>query len=270
MATSIYHHSSKSQLEYSVFGRGKKTLVCYHGFGQKPDDFQFLEDHLIDYRIIVIRLFYHGRSKRRNNEISHIRIPEWKIIFTDFLHSLQIERFSLLAYSMGGRFALASFLGSENKIDQVILVAPDGIIRRFWYQLATFPVVLRQVFYLLMIEPKPFFWLLDRLEKKGWMNQTMIKFARKELQSEDKRLLVYRTWVSFKHLRIPQKQLIQHVNQSASHFTFIFGEKDKMIDPVPHQHFLSQLKKSDIHITTYGHNKLVENTINIIAATLNK
>ncbi|MCV9385617.1 alpha/beta fold hydrolase [Reichenbachiella ulvae] len=269
MSVELYPHPSGAQLEYQTFGRGKNYLICFHGFAQDGNSFKFLEDQLEgQYTIIAVRLFYHGSSSRADNVQMYLKIPEWKEIFSDFLSFLKIEQFSILAYSMGGRFAISTFYSFSNQIDHLILGAADGIIRRFWYEFATFPVGLRQLFHYLMINPKPFFAVLHFLSSIKVMNKSVIKFATTQLQKKEQRLLVYQTWVAFKHFRVPQAELIELLNDSTCQSLIIFGKKDRIIDPKAHTAFLSGLTHSEVHVLDHGHNKLLEYADEVIVSAL--
>lgn len=267
--SSLFHHSSGAVLEYQTYGEGPKNLICFHGFAQDTRSFQFLEGQLEgQYTIIAVRLFYHGLCSRADNVHLYLRMPEWQNIFGDFLIYMEIDRFSLLAYSMGGRFAISTFHLWEEKIDHLILAAPDGIIRRFWYQFATFPVGLRQLFHFFMTHPEPFFSFLALLEKLKVMNKSVIKFATTQLGDEKHRMLVYQTWTAFKRFRLSEKALLHRINRSPTKAIFIFGKKDRIIDPKAHASFLSGLSHSEVHILDHGHNRLMERAEEIIASAL--
>lgn len=263
MPISIYSHASGAQLEYQTFGTGNQTLICFHGFGQNTDSFACLEEHLPNHTLISIRLFYHGGSRRSPNAPGRLHTPEWKELFADFLSELQIDRFSLLAYSMGGRFALATLSSFVSQVEQVILVAADGLVKRFSYQLATAPLVCR-LFRYWMSHPTSFFWMMNRLEAIGILNPSLFKFARTQLQSATHRTLVYHTWTAFKYFGMSQKELLRLIHSQSLPITFIFGTKDRVIAPQAHHRFLAQIPQNHTHILPYGHHKLVQNATPLI------
>src|ERR1035437_5613420 len=96
------------KMRCQVFGNGAKTMLAFHGFGRDGDDFKVLEPSLgRAYRIISFDLFYHGKSDSPMNvEAINLSIEDLKVMINGFLLENNIERFSLLAYSLGGRISL--------------------------------------------------------------------------------------------------------------------------------------------------------------------
>lgn len=263
----IFRDNDQNQLEYNIYGSGSAVLFCFPGFGESLTTFSILSEHLIDYRIIAVNLYFIGASKKA--QTNQALTPEdWQKTFGEFLAHLSTNRFSVLGFSLGGRFAAVTFKYFHKRMDHLILVAADAIQLRFAYQLATFPIFSRQLFWSFMKFPNPFFAIIKLLTTIRLINPFTAKFALKHLHSPELRDTLYRSWTTFKPLRIKQKELIELLNTTNCQSTVILGKKDQIIHPKKHQSFIKNLKQSAVFILPYGHNKLVNNSINEITEAL--
>ena len=265
--TNLFEPNAQVHLEYYRYGAGEKALICFHGFGQEGYVFEPLTETLSDYTLYCVNLFFHGKSIR-NNQIKYLEHSEWKQIFKAFLNQNGINRFSLLGYSLGGRYAASTLRSFGDQVDHFILIAADGLVKRFWYEFATTPIGLEQLFHFLMKNPKPFFIFLDFLERFNLMNSSTIKFSRTQLKDEKRRMLVYRSWVTLKKLRLKQAKLIQLINDSQFDTKIIFGEYDRVIDHRQHRSFIDKLAGQVIIIPS-SHHELITNSQSEIAKILN-
>lgn len=253
-----FRDSTDNVLEYGCYGEGELKLVYFPGFGESFESVKNLASRLEKYTVIGINLYGVGSSIRTANA-KYLSHEEWQLTFSELLDHLKINRFSVLGFSLGGRFSVSTFRSFNERMDVLILAAPDGIVKRFTYQLSTFPVFFQQLFYMLMKNPKPYFILVHVLQKLKLINPYVANFSMVHMNSEFNRMLVYSSWVMFKHLRLKQKRLTQIMNESNCRCTLIFGEKDKIISPRRHLEFLAKLKNSSVIILPFGHNKLVDN-----------
>src|SRR6185437_13009699 len=101
--------TSKALLHYRQYGKGSSALLCFHGYGQDHDVYRELEAlYGNKYTIYSFYLFYHGQSFWHNKK-QPIEKEDWSAIIHQFLALEHIDHFSLVGYSMGSRFALATF-----------------------------------------------------------------------------------------------------------------------------------------------------------------
>ncbi|MGL1888577.1 MAG: alpha/beta hydrolase [Reichenbachiella sp.] len=262
-----YKHDSGAVIAYECYGHGNKALIAFHGFGESPKHFQFLKDELKNYTIYSISLFQHGHSTR-SVKARYLYTSEWKEIFSGLLSHLNINQFSLIAFSMGGRFAISTFHSFPKKVETMILIAPDGIVKRFWYEFATFPIGLRQLFHYLMSNPAPFFKVLTLLNHFKLINSSLVKFAKTQLDNSTHRMMVYNCWVDFKHFKVSPQDLAHTINSNQVNIRFIFGKKDRIIRASSHRSFFSKIDKPSLSILDHGHGNLVQQSKEIIVKTL--
>ncbi|MBC7893637.1 MAG: alpha/beta hydrolase, partial [Sphingobacteriaceae bacterium] len=121
----IFRHGDSIHLRYRSFGSGPRTLLAFHGMGQSGAAFSSLGTVLGDtFTTYAFDLFFHGESSGLNEPLSK---PFWAELLRRFLAEKKVERFSVAGFSLGGRLALATLETLYDRIDEVILVAPDGL-----------------------------------------------------------------------------------------------------------------------------------------------
>ncbi len=246
---------NEEHLIYAKYGNGSKILFAFHGFGQDKNYFKSWEEKLSRrYTVYAFDLFYHGQSIRPLKSLSKM---EWEKHFEKILISENIESFSLLGYSLGGRFAISSALSFPDRTEEIILIAPDGIFPTIWFKLATTPVI-RQVFKYLMLNP-------DKLEK--WMrfnkkikivNKYVADFVRKEMGNAENRRRVYISWNYFKSLGYNRKQLIREFRKHSFKRRLILGELDHIIRPEDVLPITNAMTGFDVEVLAKKHHQLMD------------
>ncbi len=262
----LFTDSQGNTLEYCLYGEGEKYLICYPGFGETYESFEKLSSRLNNYTLLAINLYFIGSSQRSKR--GFLRNEEWQSTLGQLLDHLGIERFSVLGFSLGGRFALSTFEVFYERMDHILFAAPDGVSKRFTYELATFPVFFRQLFWVMMKYPRPYFVMVDLLAKMKLINTYLANFSKSQMGDEHTRMTIYRSWITFKYLRVSQKRLLRLIEMGTTQTLFIFGEKDKIISPVRHLSFINKLQNRDVLILPFGHNRLVDNAIEDIKKVL--
>lgn len=185
------------------------------------------------------------------------------------LNQLKITKFSLLGYSMGGRYVISSLYAFSDRVQHCFLIAPDGVVKRGSYELATFPYGMQQLFKFFMRNPSPFFTFLNVVEKTRIVDPWTIKFSRSQLKDPRQREMVLKSWITLKRLRLKQNELVSLINKPSFSSVFIFGKHDRIIQPKRHFHFLNKLQNTKVFILDTGHAKLLHASFSKIAELLN-
>ena len=251
-------------LHYKVFGEGKPVLA-FHGYGMSHYQFKVLAEALPEYAFYSFDLFFHGKSIWDRGE-DPLSKETWSTILNDFLNCEKIEKFSVAGFSLGGKFALASLEIFPDKIDKLILIAPDGIKTNFWYSLATFPIGLRKVFRSLIYRPEPFYSSINALHKLRVVDKGLVKFSKSQMQSHEQRKRVYYSWVVFRKLQFDQKKIAFLINQYDIPTEVYLGKFDKIITPKNVRPFLDLINRCSIEVLEAGHNHLVKDTATLISS----
>lgn len=248
----------KAFLHYAVYGKGGKVLLCFHGYGQTNEHFTTLEQVLGDeYVLYSFDLFYHGSSFWHEKD-KPLRKDFLRELVERFLDEHHIDRFSVLGFSMGGKFALATVEAFAERVDKLVLIAPDGVTENFWYRLATSVPLFRKLFRSMVMRPKLYARLANFLHRAGLVNKHVIRFANTQMQSREQRRRVYYSWVVFKDLRFDMKKISETINQHHIGLELFLGEYDRIITLKQVRKLLDRVERYHLEVLPEGHSKLIE------------
>jgi pimeloyl-ACP methyl ester carboxylesterase len=247
-----------ASLAYHVWGTGKKTLVFFHGYGQHGKIFEAKVKELgEDYQCILIDLFFHGDSKWHADET--VLTPGfWQKMWEGFLTQLNIGRYEVAAFSLGGRFALACLHMHPERILRLHLLAPDGIKTNFLYNLATYPIAFRNLFKSMIVHPNRFFRLAKYLNKLKLIDKGLIRFAESQMRTPEMRARVYYTWVVFRKMQFDTHQSITLLVKHEIPLTITLGKYDKVIVIKHIQPFIKHVPQAKLIVLETGHNGIIE------------
>jgi len=153
----------------------------------------------------------------------------WEEFFDQVLIKESINRFSVIGYSMGARFALTTLSIYAKQIDNLYLVAPDGLVQGNWYRFATRNKLQRLLFKLVLNSYPLFLKIAKLLSKLGVLNKGLLKFAQVHLQHKEERERIYITWVSFRKLVLAPSELHKITKKYKIGTKIILGNYDRVI-----------------------------------------
>lgn len=247
-------------LHYEWHGEGPKTLLTFHGFGQQGEEMHPLNKAFNEtYRICHIDIFYHGKSYWRE-ETGPLTKPTWKKIITTLLDQENIKAFDIAAFSMGGKFLLATVEAFPSYIKHLYFIAPDGIKTSTWYSLASYPIFFRKYFQSMIVKPWRFYTLIKGLQRMRLLDKGLAKFASTQMDTRRKRRRVYYSWVMFRHLTYNHKKVARIINDHSIQVDIYLGRYDKIITQKGLTKLTKHLKDYRIHILDCGHNHLIVST----------
>lgn len=246
-----------SKLFYRVLGSGSKTLLAFHGYGQEGSNFEGMSRALPEYRVLAVDLFFHGKStlSKADQPLSKQKLGQF---VQALLEQEEIARFSVMAFSMGGKFALTVLEKYHSQMDSLYLIAPDGIKTHLLYSLATYPGWLQGVFKSIVLRPSRFFKTVNWLQGKRLVDSGLVKFATWQMDSPQKRLRVYRSWTGFSKLTFDTKHAVQLLNQSEVEVKVFLGKYDQIISQKRLDVFLNALDKHHVVVLETGHSYLLQ------------
>ncbi len=253
-----------SKLYYTKVGTGKKNLLLFHGFGQDHQAFNKIEEHLhTRYTIYSFDIFFHGFSEWNKGE-QPLEIFFWKELVKEFLKDKGIDRFSLLGFSMGGKFAFATLEAFPEKTENIFLLASDGIKTNFWYSLATYPIAFRKLFKSMIDHPQRFKAIENFAVKVGLIDQGIVRFIESQMDTQEKRSRVYHAWVVFRHLKFDMVTIANTINSNKIGTMVIVGRYDKIITTKNMDHLVNKLDNYALEILETGHNGVIQESIKVL------
>jgi len=247
-------------LEYEIIGSGSKAMFAFHGFASNADLFRILEKSLGGrYTIYSFNLPFHGKSAVDEETIRlGIDPVQLKKYFKNFLWHIHSSYFSLLGYSIGGKIALKLIELLPEDVQDIFLFAPDGIKISPWYHLVTKTYFGKWVYNRMMIHPSRYLKLLRFLALIKIINSRTANFVKSTLDTNEKREMVYKTWVCLKDLDPDIKTIQSIINRKNLRIHLFFGKQDKLIPVSIGKKFQSRLKSKNLHVVDSGHQLITE------------
>lgn len=239
-------------------------MLAFHGYGQSSAYYQVMERAIgNDYTIYAFDLFFHGKSHlhKRDMPLTKEFLEEFIL---HFLEKQNIKSFSLMGFSMGGKFALTLVEKMPERIREMFLIAPDGIKTSFWYNIATYPGWLQQLFKRTVLKPEPFFKLLQVLERYNMIHRSLVRFAHFQMDSTSKRLRVYRSWIGFRDLNFDIRRIVELLNKHKVPVTMFLGEYDQIISPKRVGVFVDALEQGELVVLKTGHSYLLQDVAELL------
>jgi pimeloyl-ACP methyl ester carboxylesterase len=251
----------KSLINVLLFGTGHKWLICLHGYGENGYSFQPLEKKLGDeYTLVAIDLPFHGETEwsegllMTSNDLINILST---IIQQNENIKDKPSKFSMLAFSLGGRVAMHLLQSTPAQIERMVLIAPDGLHKNFWYWLGTQTSLGNKLFAYTMRKPYWFFTLTGFAHKVRLLNKSIIRFIHYYLDDKTERLLLYQRWTTMRSFK-PNPNTITHaINNYQIPVRFLFGSYDRIILS-KRSNFFKNSKHVKITIINAGHQLLKE------------
>jgi pimeloyl-ACP methyl ester carboxylesterase len=244
-------------LYFQISGNGPKPLLVFHGFGQSKQVFLDTTQTLTErYTLYIFDLFFHGKSEWNYGE-KPMEKEFWNQLIQQFLTQQNIQSFSVLGYSMGGKFALATTEGFPERVKGIFLVAPDGIKTSTWYSLATYPLALRNLFKSMVLKPERFQFITSLAHKLRLIDKGILRFAETQMDTEQKRKQVYFSWVVFRHLKFDLAKIAGLINSHDIQLTIVIGKYDKIITAKNMKRLLKRVRQYNLEILETGHTGLI-------------
>ncbi len=252
------------------FGSGNKMALCFHGYGETAESFSFLEKYVgSEYRFYAIDLPFHGNTEW--NEGLNFTADDVLQILKE-IPGLMEQRLTLIGFSLGGRVALSLYELIPEKIEKMILMAPDGLKINFWYWLTTQTLIGNKLFAFTMKHPDWFFAFLKLINKIGFVNTSIFKFVSYYIGNEKVREQLYSRWTALRKLKPSLSKIKSLIRKYHTGVHLVNGKYDRIILPDRGKKFQEGIEEfCSIQIIRSGHQVLHENHIKeILPAILTK
>lgn len=253
------------------FGHGPEPLVAFHGFGQHAAIYRVFEDILSEkYTVYSFEHFHHGRSfyppnKRKSAPFSP---DDWKGLMQTFFTQNHITHFSLMGYSLGGKTALQTLEMFPEQVNRLVLLAPDGVIESGWYKFVSRNPAGELLYKSVIDKPGLLFSLMKSMSRIGVVTEKEYKFATGQLDSEEKRKLVYYTWRSYALLRPHLDVVKEIINRRGIPAHIITGKYDTVLNPRIGTTFIQGLHGGCRHIEILASHDLLRHKTGATLAEL--
>jgi len=245
-------------VHFHEYGTGAKPLLAFHGYGMTGRQFHVLEESILkEYHVYGFDHFFHHESRLDNWTEKQIVAGMPRAMMRQYaeewfkLHGRQ--RFSVLAYSIGANLALILVEEFPDLIDDVILLAPDGLSVFKGFHFLQHQRSGKLLFRRLAKSKWMATSLLRNLLRIGFIDQSLFDIAYNELDTPKKRLDVYYT-LNLMRLLVPDTEKLANViNQHKINCVLIFGKDDQLFPYKNALPFITKLNNPAVHHVDLGH-----------------
>lgn len=267
-----------SRISYSVWGTGRKLLLCFHGYGESASSFSLLADRLgSEFTILAPDLPFHGDTTW--NEGLYFDPSLLPALVDKMLASLpprtdfppRIDRCCVLGYSMGGRVALSLLQQTPEKIANLVLLAPDGLKMNPWYFIATQTRIGNRVFRRIMKRPGPILALLKIAGAAKWINPAVHKFMLRYIGDDRVRDELYKRWTVMRGFKPHLTSIRSIIRERHIPISLVYGQHDRIIRHQRGERFRKGIEPwCKLQILDTGHALLQSKFLDTIVALLNE
>ncbi|MBS1772346.1 MAG: alpha/beta hydrolase [Bacteroidetes bacterium] len=257
----------KEQLHYLKSGRGSSLLVMLHGYGNSAEILMPIATHVEEkYTILSLDLPHHGKSLWTDGV--YLEPAMLDELVEQLCREYNVSQISLLGYSMGGRVCLKILEQSPGKVDNVILLASDGLTSNPFYYFLTRMKAGKYLFSSFLSKPERYLPLIKMARKWKIVQQSHYKLAMRYIQEKEDRAFLLKVWPCMS-LLLPDYNKLKAICKSNKTKVHVFmGAYDNVI-PVSHGHaFEDKMKNISLHVVEKGHLLFDEDTIPQIVACL--
>jgi pimeloyl-ACP methyl ester carboxylesterase len=243
---------------FHEYGEGQKPILAFHGYGMTGKQFHVLEKSILqDYHIYGFDHFFHDESKIDNWTEQKIIAGMPKAMVRGYVEEwfklYGRQRFSVMGYSIGANLALILVEDYADLIDEIILMAPDGLsVYKGFHFLMHQP--LGRLFFKRIAKSN---WLattmLNALKKVGFIDDSLYQIANNEMDTPKKRLDVYYTLNLIRLLKPDTEKLAALINQHKISCKLIFGQHDGLFPKTAALPFIQKLNNAEVHELPLGH-----------------
>lgn len=256
-----------STIGYYRFGSGPKPVVCFHGYGEEATVFAFLANYAGNqYTFYSIDLPFHGKTVwKEGTDCTTADLCR----IVDNIISSSDRKLTLMGFSLGGRIILSLYQLMPEKIEKLILLAPDGLKVNSWYWLATQTWLGNKFFAFTMKYPGWFFGFLKLLNKLKLVNASIFKFVNFYIGNKEVRRLLYTRWTTLRKIKPRLTQIKGLIREHETPVRLIYGKHDRIILASVGLKFQKDIEAwCTIQIIHSGHQVLHENHVEEILPAL--
>lgn len=240
-------------------GSGSKLLIAFHGFGNDATLFIPLAAALQEeYTTISIDLPGHGHTRWKDRYFGK---KDLMAIIQGIRNDFGVTQCSLTGYSLGGRVCLNVAEQQPDWVERMVLMAPDGLEKNFWYQMATRNPVGKNIFSSMMRQPEAWLQRVDFLRKYKIIDASRFKFARKNLTDTAIRDRLAYVWPVTSRLVVSTQLVKWNINKYKIDTRIFMGRHDRIFPPVQGERFIKNLKTAQLHVLDTGHQLLTESLL---------
>lgn len=248
--THHYFEHDLVKLSYYKFGHGPQPMLCFHGYGMHGRQFLPLEQAMGHrYTFYSFDLFFHEHTQLKESQLERVKkgiTPnELCQLILAFLEKEQLNRFSVIGYSMGSHYAATIASQMAQRIDEWIVIAPMFLKPPLILEFLTRNKFGNQLFGWLLLKKSVAEGILKFARRIRLFDQTIHDVLHKEIATPELRFMMFASLTYIKNLRINQAELAKILNSGGGKNYFIFGTRDKLFPATIARTIMNSLSKTE-------------------------
>ncbi len=262
-----YINFGERRLHYIKAGNGAKLLVAFHGYGN--DALLFHNFFAIlgnDYTTVSIDLPFHSQSHWPEGGL--FTKEDLALLIHSLLKEFKKDKLSILGYSLGGRVCLNILELLPEKIEQAVLIAPDGLVLSQFYFFVTRTWLGKKMFSKFLNGSIRYNGYIDWVHERGWLDPSRHKFLMKYLSDERSRKFILKVWPAMRYLLPDITKTQTNIKKHNIPVDIFMGKYDRVIPVKNAVKFKKQIPQIHLHILDKGHLMFDANSITQIAGSL--
>ncbi len=246
-----YISLGNEQLHCLKTGTGKRLLLAFHGYGNDAHIFKPIEEYLgEEFTILSFDLPHHGKSIWSNAPLTKKDLAQ---LVETVKKEYNVDKVSLLGYSLGGRVCLTMIEILPASIEQATLLATDGLVQNHYYSFFTNNYFGEKMFRNMLERPARYFKVMDWFKRLHLVHPSRHKFAMHSLGTPEARNLLLKVWPAMSQLIPLPSRLKSVIAKYHIPVALYMGANDKIMPPRLGAQFKSGLDTVQLHILNRGH-----------------
>ncbi len=238
-----FQNKSFKVVEWSKSEEPTELVLCLHGFGRNPEDFEtFAHDLEDNERMVAIGFWSHeGSDAFTAKELNEgLPVDAWIAQFHFILDYYGAEKCKLISYSMGGRLGLMLLQASGENISSARFLASDGLTRNKFYAFTVGTILGRSIANGLKKNGSFVIHFARLLKNLKLLPVKLFRFVEFYMHERKVREQVFDVWMGYRRCYPKMKFIAQSIEQNKIPTEFIFGKYDVVI-PWKHGNELRRL-----------------------------
>lgn len=189
---------------------------------------QFLQVMMPGSSGIHFDLPHHGET---TTEVESLAPGDLEALLSVILRQRKVDRCSVLAFSLGGKVALKLVELMPGRIEQVVLIAPDGLRVNPLYRFTTNTRLGGWLYGRVTDDPSRLFAAAKGLRMSGILHPKIEQFMHRQLESREKRERVFKVWRVFRLIVPDLREVRSKMVRYHIRTLLVFGQHDRIIQP---------------------------------------
>ncbi len=217
----------REKIYCEVSGQGTELLIAFPGYGNTTDYYAPALPLLANkFTTWIIDLPMHGQTTWHRPMFT---IKNFTEIIQLILQRTGHLTFSLLGHSFGGRAVLTQIPFFGAKLNQILLLAPDGIVNPGLMTVSWIPPWFRRMTGGWVDHSHRLLPLVKFLHDRKWLASGAYRFAMFYLKTSERRRQVKMYWLSLADFQVDLPAVKDTIKNHQITTVIFLGKKDKII-----------------------------------------